>query len=120
MRGPSSARSVTASASRSPVPSCCPRVRGGTPPRCGQRVRGRSRDGTLERVTATRPTATDRRTVGVLICTYQRSERLRHALAGLRAQTLPADEVLVVVRPDDAPSREVVAGTTGLPLREVL
>ena len=58
--------------------------------------------------------------MGVLICTYQRAGQLRQALAGLRSQTRAPDEVLVVVRPDDAPSRAVVAETTGLPLREVL
>jgi glycosyltransferase involved in cell wall biosynthesis len=58
--------------------------------------------------------------VGVLICTYQRAGQLREALAGLRRQTLAPDEVLVVARPDDAPSRAVVAETTGLLLREVL
>jgi GT2 family glycosyltransferase len=48
-------------------------------------------------------------TVTVLICSWRRPAELCEALSGVLSQTRPADQILVVVRPDDTPSREVLA-----------
>jgi cellulose synthase/poly-beta-1,6-N-acetylglucosamine synthase-like glycosyltransferase len=46
--------------------------------------------------------------VAVLIPTFQRTEELRRCLAGLRAQSRPADRIIVVVRRDDAATRRML------------
>lgn len=57
-------------------------------------------------------------TVGVLIATYQRSDDLMRCLAALETQTLPADDVLLVVREDDANTRSsLLSLATSLPIR---
>lgn len=66
------------------------------------------------------PSPVARRTVSVLIPSWRRPDLLRRVLASLPQQRHQPDEILVVVRPDDAPSREVIAATSGLPVREVL
>ena len=66
------------------------------------------------------PGSDGRRTVSVLIPSWRRPDLLRRVLASLPSQQHQPDEVLVVVREDDAPSREVVAEALGVPVREVL
>ncbi len=62
-----------------------------------------------------------RRTVSVLIPSWRRPDDLRRVLNSLVHQQHKPDEVLVVVRPDDTPSREVAAAAAAdLPVREVL
>src|SRR5271156_6756737 len=57
-------------------------------------------------------------TIGVLIATYQRSNDLLRCLAALEKQTLPADDILLVVREDDAETRLSLSGlATSLPIR---
>jgi GT2 family glycosyltransferase len=56
----------------------------------------------------------------LVISTWRRPEVLRHALAGVAAQTRRFDEVLVTVRPEDTASREVIAAADGVALREIL
>jgi GT2 family glycosyltransferase len=45
------------------------------------------------------------RTIGVLIATYQRPDDLLRCLSALKKQTLPPDDILLVVREDDAATR---------------
>ena len=59
-------------------------------------------------------------TVSVLVPTHKRPSDLTRCLAGLAAQSLPPDEVLVVLRPKDADSRGIVASGWRLPVREVV
>jgi cellulose synthase/poly-beta-1,6-N-acetylglucosamine synthase-like glycosyltransferase len=47
-------------------------------------------------------------TVTVIVATYKRMDRLRECLAGLRAQTRPADEVIVVVHDSDEDTARLV------------
>lgn len=56
----------------------------------------------------------------LVIATWQRPKLLQNALTGVRAQSRPFDEVLISVRPEDSASREVIATTQGLPIREIL
>jgi GT2 family glycosyltransferase len=58
-------------------------------------------------------------TIGVLIATYRRSNDLLRCLAALEKQTLPADDILLVVREDDAETRSSLSGfaTISLPIR---
>ncbi len=58
--------------------------------------------------------------MSVLIPSWRRQDDLRRVLAALPDQRHKPDEVLVVVRPDDLPSRKLLAATSGLPVREVL
>src|SRR4051794_2884259 len=60
------------------------------------------------------------RTVSVLIPSWRRYDDLTRVLAALPDQQHKPDEVLVVVRPDDTRSREIVAAAEGIPVREVL
>ena len=55
----------------------------------------------------------------LVIATWQRPQLLQNALTGVRAQSRPFDEVLISVRPEDSASREVIATTRGLPIREI-
>lgn len=57
--------------------------------------------------------------VTVVVPSYRRPDQLVSCLQGLAAQRHPADEVVVVCRPDDAQTRRVVAAAP-LPVREVL
>jgi GT2 family glycosyltransferase len=68
-----------------------------------------------------RPRRVARLRISVLIPTWQRSASLPGCLAGIQAQTRLPDEVLVVVRDDDAAARAVLAETrpTGFELRTV-
>jgi len=56
----------------------------------------------------------------LVISTWRRPEVLRHALAGVAAQTRRFEELLVTVRPEDTASREVIAAADGVALREIL
>jgi len=58
--------------------------------------------------------------VSVLVPTYARPAHLTRCLAGLARQTQPADEVVVVVRPEDAASRDVLGQFQHVKLREVV
>jgi GT2 family glycosyltransferase len=62
--------------------------------------------------------------IGVLICTYQRPESLARGLAGLAAQQRRPDEVIVVVRGDDGPTRRLLGTASpllrGLGVREIV
>jgi GT2 family glycosyltransferase len=59
-------------------------------------------------------------TVAVLVPTYGRPESLRKCLAGLAAQERRPDRVIVVARPDDAPTQQVLdAARAELPLDRV-
>jgi GT2 family glycosyltransferase len=60
--------------------------------------------------------------VTVIVPSYGRPEALQRCLDALRAQTRPADEVLVGIRADDAPTVAVVeqARAAGLPVRAVV
>ncbi len=49
-------------------------------------------------------------TVGVVIVSHRRPAPLLNCLAALAAQTQPPDEVLLVVRPDDAATHAALAG----------
>jgi GT2 family glycosyltransferase len=51
--------------------------------------------------------------VSVIVPTYKRPESLRHCLDALRRQDTQADEILVVARRDDVPSRQVIAECAG-------
>jgi GT2 family glycosyltransferase len=55
-------------------------------------------------------TARDALSVSVVVPTYRRVERLAACLEGLRLQTRPADDVVVVVQVADAPSAAFVQG----------
>lgn len=57
--------------------------------------------------------------IGVVVPTYRRPDHLRSCLGALLAQERIPEEVLAVVRPDDAASRAVIA-TFSSPVREVL
>lgn len=46
----------------------------------------------------------------VIVPTYARADQLPHCLQALRAQERPAEQVLVVCRPDDLQSRQVLTG----------
>src|SRR4051812_1350509 len=46
-------------------------------------------------------TSTSTLTISVLVPTYRRPADLKRCLAALRAQARPADEVLIVARPED-------------------
>ncbi|MGI3782252.1 MAG: glycosyltransferase family 2 protein [Janthinobacterium lividum] len=59
-------------------------------------------------------------TVSVLVPTYRRPTEVQRCLRGLAGQTRRPDEVLVVVQPEDAPSRAVLAQPWEVPVREVL
>jgi GT2 family glycosyltransferase len=60
-------------------------------------------------------------TIGVLICSYRRPDKLLRGLAALVTQERRADDVIVVARGDDAATREALASrqNDGLPLRTV-
>src|ERR1700733_2845544 len=45
------------------------------------------------------------RTIGVLIATYRRPNDLLRCLSALKRQTLPADDILLVVREEDAETK---------------
>lgn len=47
-------------------------------------------------------------TISVLIPTYRRPDDLRRCLHALAAQTLPAHEIIVIVRDNDAPTQSLV------------
>jgi GT2 family glycosyltransferase len=66
--------------------------------------------------------ATSALSLGVLICSYRRPDALRKCLEGLARLSRPPDDVIVVCRRDDEPTRACLAGqaATGLPLRVVL
>jgi GT2 family glycosyltransferase len=55
----------------------------------------------------------DGTSVTVVVPTYRRTERLAECLQGLRSQTRPAQEVLVVVQTSDEASATFVRGLTG-------
>lgn len=59
--------------------------------------------------------------LAVIVCTHRRPDQILRCLDGLAAQTRLPDDVLVVVRPDDAPTRQALAGRAqdGLPWRIV-
>jgi cellulose synthase/poly-beta-1,6-N-acetylglucosamine synthase-like glycosyltransferase len=65
----------------------------------------------------------DGATIAVLICTYRRPADLLRCLAALGRQSRPADEILIVARPEDEATRDAVSGaaiaTAGLPIRLV-
>jgi GT2 family glycosyltransferase len=63
---------------------------------------------------------TSRPAVSVLVPTHRRPWHLRRCLQGLVCQSQRPDEVVVVVRRDDAESRTVLAESWDLPLLEVL
>lgn len=48
-------------------------------------------------------------TIGVLIATYQRSKDLLRCLRALEKQTVPADDVIIVVREDDLDTKSSLA-----------
>ncbi len=58
-------------------------------------------------------------TIGVLIATYQRSSDLLRCLAALEKQTLAPDDILLVVREDDAATISSLSGLdkSSLPIR---
>jgi glycosyltransferase involved in cell wall biosynthesis len=60
-------------------------------------------------------------TIGVLIATHQRVNDLLRCLAALEKQTLPADDILLVVREDDSETRSTLAGLAQklLPIRAI-
>jgi glycosyltransferase involved in cell wall biosynthesis len=60
--------------------------------------------------------------VSVIVPSFRRPEALTRCLASLRAQSLPADEVIVGVRAGDQETRVVVeaAAAAGLPVRAAL
>ncbi len=60
-------------------------------------------------------------TIGVLIATYQRANDLLRCLTALERQTLPADDILLVVREDDTETRSTLSGLAGnlLPIRVI-
>src|SRR4051794_39851671 len=60
------------------------------------------------------------RTASVIICSWKRPAHLRRALAGVALQSRSPDEVLVCVRPDDSPTRAVLATTAHSTVREIL
>jgi glycosyltransferase involved in cell wall biosynthesis len=59
------------------------------------------------------------RTIAVLICSYRRANDLLRCLQGLRNQDRPADDIMIVVRFDDADTRAALASeaAAGLPIR---
>lgn len=57
--------------------------------------------------------------ISVVIPTYRRTEALRRCLEALGRQVRPADEILVVVRPDDGAALAVVREQSG-PVRAVM
>jgi glycosyltransferase involved in cell wall biosynthesis len=52
--------------------------------------------------------------VTVVVPTYRRPEQLARCLAGIQAQTRPADEVVVVRREDDLASRDHLVGVSDI------
>lgn len=69
-----------------------------------------------------RPMPTSVTTISVLVPTYRRPADLRRCFAALARQTRPAEEILVVMRPDDDETRDVLSDPNwaDLPLRAVL
>jgi len=57
--------------------------------------------------------------LSVIVPTYRRAEALRLCLAALARQDRPADEILVVARPEDEAALEVIDGQSG-PVRAIL
>lgn len=60
-------------------------------------------------------------TIGVLIATYKRASDLLRCLAALEKQTLPADDILLVVRESDTETRSTLSGLaqSSLPIRVI-
>lgn len=58
-------------------------------------------------------------TIGVLICSYKRPDNLRRCLEGLRGQTRPPDDVMVVCRQSDTATQQYLQDrpADGLPIR---
>ncbi len=54
-------------------------------------------------------------TLAVLICSYRRPDKLRACLAALAAQTRPPDDIMVVARPEDTATGDMVAACAALP-----
>lgn len=57
--------------------------------------------------------------IAVLICTYKRPDDLLRCLVGLRLQTRPADDIMIVARPDDLETHTALTADViaGLPVR---